>query len=139
MNHDNTKPQTKLHTEAAGRPEPRRPDPSLIPSTEALTDLGRGGKPCTLVLGSDVSGNRSEASSKGNLIDLEPTARRAGRGPQPVTAVGQMGRKFRVCSSHSGSAHTLRLTSEGSEGHMHCESSAGHPWFLTMGGKEVFI
>lgn len=135
----NMKPQTKLHTEAARPPGAQASRPHLIPSTETLTDLGRGGKPCPPVLSSDVSGDRSEASSKGRLTDPEPTARRAGRGPQPVAAAGQMGRKFRVCSSPSGSAHTLRLTSEGSEGHMHCESSASHPWFLTMGGKEVFI
>ena len=126
------------YTQEAGPPGVQAYRPLPHPQHRG-TDLGRGGKPRTPALCSDVSGNRSEASSKCSLTDPEPTARRAGWGPQPVTAAGQMGRKFRVCSSHKGSAHILRLTSEGSEGHMHCESSASHPWFLRMGGKEVFI
>lgn len=122
------KPQTKLHTEKAGPPGVQASRPLPHPQHRG-TDLGGGGKSCPPALCSDVTGNRSEASSKCRLTDLEPTPRRAGWGPQSVTAAGQMGRKFRVCSSHTGSAHILRLTSEGSEGHMHCESSASHPGF----------
>ena len=38
--------------------------------------------------------------------------------------------------SHIGSAGFLRLTSEEFEGHVHCKSSASHPWFLRPGRKE---
>lgn len=72
------KPQTNA-TEKA-RPPGAGVRDFLTPSTEALTLLQRC-KPCPPASASDVLGTGARPCPKGRLIDLEPTARRAGWGP----------------------------------------------------------
>lgn len=99
---------------------------TATPQPPYRDDLGRADKHSTLCWAQLCLGVWAKPVKK----TPNPQPGLGERDLRPSLFQDRWGRKFRVYSSHTGSASFLRLTSEECEGHMHCKSSAGYPWLL---------